>query len=153
MKCINLIVSSVLVAVLCSCKKDDEPMARQKTRPELITAGSWRVSSYTVNPAADVNGDGVKETDVYANMESCERDNRVTFYLTGAGQIDEGPTKCDPADEQITLINWSFSQDESSVTIDGILYEIVSLGETELRVRQSEVIGSDTYTHTIMFVH
>lgn len=42
-----------------ACKKDKKESTKTKT--ELITTGSWKMTAYTINPAADLDLDGDTE--------------------------------------------------------------------------------------------
>ena len=147
MKTILLICCAALV--LFSCKKDE----KSKTKTELLTNGSWHVTAYTVDPAIDWDGDGTDESNVFPVIDQCIKDDRTTFFADGNGELDEGPTKCDPSDPQSNPITWAFDQTESQLTVQGIQYQIESLTESQLVVKEIEVVSAVTVTHTVTFGH
>ena len=139
----------ILALLLCSCKKDKE----SKTKTELLTTGSWHVTNYIVDPAIDWDGDGSKETDIYLVMESCVKDDFSIFHIDGTGQIDEGPTKCVSNGSQIIPFTWAFLEDEHRLQVQGVIYLLDVLTETQLVVKEIETISAVTYTHTVTFSH
>lgn len=134
---------------LLACKKD----SKSKSKAELITNGSWHISAYTVDPAIDYDGDGTDETNIYAVMEQCIKDDHTTFFAGGTGELDEGPTKCDPGDPQSTPLTWSITPDETQLEVEGIQYLIESLTESQMMLKEIEVISTVSVTHMVTFTH
>ncbi|MGV3540893.1 MAG: lipocalin family protein [Rufibacter sp.] len=56
------------------------------------------------------------ETDLYAEMEDCEKDNQMEFQDKGVLLFDEGASKCDPNDELQTKGTWAVSGDKLTVS-------------------------------------
>lgn len=145
---ITLIACCVALCLL-ACKKDSEP----KSRTELLTTASWHVSAYNVDPAIDFDGDGTEETNVYAAMDQCIKDDHTTFMADGTAELDEGATKCNPGDLQTIPLTWSFNQDETQLEVQGIQYLIEQLTETQMVLKEIEVISTVTVVHTVTFSH
>jgi hypothetical protein len=105
---------AVLALSFTSCKKDsDNPSPTNntptvKTKTQLISANSWKVTSMVSNGY-----------DIYNIMSPCEKDNFFMFKANGAYVQDEGPTKCDPSDQQVENGLWKFINNESAIVIDG----------------------------------
>jgi hypothetical protein len=78
-----------------SCKEDE------KSLEEVIVSGDWRISVAEV----DTNTDGVWEND----LDACISDDVYTLQSGGALTIDEGATKCDPADPQTRTGSWALT--------------------------------------------
>jgi len=144
-----LLFSCCAALVLFSCKKDE----KSKTKTELLSNGSWHVTAYTVDPPIDWDGDGTDESNVYPVIEQCIKDDHTTFFANGTGELDEGPTKCDPNDPQTIPLSWEFDQSESQLTVESIQYQIESLTESQMVLKEIEVISSVTVTHTVTFGH
>jgi hypothetical protein len=144
-----------IVATLCvaicffACKKDSEPQSKKT----LLTKGAWHVSAYTVDPAIDFDGDGTDETNVYAVMDQCIKDDHTTFFTDGKAELDEGATKCNANDPQTMSLTWSMNQDETQLEVQGIEYMIESLTESNMVLKEIEVISAVTVTHTVTFSH
>jgi hypothetical protein len=145
----SMLISCCVAVCLLACKKD----SKQKSRTELLTTGSWHVSAYTVDPAIDFDGDGTDETNVYAAMDQCIKDDHTTFMANGTAELDEGATKCDPGDPQTIPLTWSLNQDETQLEVQGIEYLVESLTETQMVLKEIEAISTVTVTHTVTFSH
>lgn len=127
-----LMVLFVLTAV--SCKKD-------KPREELLTSGAWRATSISVAL-------GPLTVDAFAELEDCEKDDRMTFKSDKTVEIDEGATKCNPSDPQTySLGAWSLSDNDNKLSYGGITYDILELTESRLRLKGS--ISESGLTGTI----
>jgi hypothetical protein len=143
------------VAICCvaiclpACKKDSE----SKSKTELLTTGNWHVSAYTVDPAIDFDGDGTDETNVYAVMDECIKDDHTTFFANGTAELDEGATKCSSNDPQTMTLTWTFNQDETQLEVQGIQYLVESLTASQMVLKEIEVISAVTVTHTVTFSH
>jgi lipocalin-like protein len=150
MKLLNLVASLVLSAciILAACSKSDSN--NSKTKTQLITQASWKFSSATVNG-----------TDVSSLIQSCQKDNILTFSATGGtGTLDEGPTKCNSGDPQTQNFTWSFTNNETILHVSTIFFTggssdftIVSLTETQLMVSQIVNIAGSMQTAVVTFIH
>src|SRR4030095_5049757 len=77
---------------LSSCNKDDNyDNNNPKSKTELLTAGSWKRTALTSNPAYGWNANGTSSTDVLSIMFACEKDNFDTYKTNGVMETDEGP--------------------------------------------------------------
>ena len=134
------------------------PAPAVKTKTDLLCMANWKITSATINPGIDVGG-GTVITDLRAQSDSCDLDDFVKFNPDKTGKDDEGPTKCDPSDPQSTSFTWSFNEDETKITYDGDLYDIVTLNETTLVLKitlDGEDVGGtkgDKYVITTTFKH
>jgi hypothetical protein len=144
-----LIFACALAVGFFSCKKENK--SRSKT--ELLTSGTWHVSAYTVDPAIDWDGDGTDETNIYAIMDQCIKDDQTTFSANGTGELNEGAEKCDAGDPQVVPLMWTFDDAETKLTVQGVEYLIESLTENTIVLKQIEVISAVTVTHTVTFSH
>ena len=140
----QLIVLLVALTLMTTgCKKDTE--VKPKTREELLMGKSWKITALTVNPA--VNG----STDVYANTLACINDNRYEFKTGGVLTIDEGPTKCDPADPQTSQGTWSLNADKTQLTMtidsDVTVVTITELTESTLKGQSTQGIYTLSITY------
>lgn len=134
-----------------ACKKDKKDSTKTKT--ELITTGSWKLTAYTINPAADLDFDGDTETNVFIYLDGCIKDDVTTFKTNGTAEGDEGATKCDAADPQTYSLTWSFTSNETKINIDGDEYNLIELTATTIKISSSYVDTGVTYTEEITFGH
>ncbi len=138
---------AAFVLILSSCKKDNTPAAKTKT--DLITQGSWKFSSATVGGS-----------DVSAFLQSCQKDNIVTFAAAGTGTVDEGPTKCNSSDPQTSSFTWNFANNETVLHVSTTFFaggsndsNLVTLTETQLVVSQNVTISGSSQTAIVTFIH
>lgn len=150
-KLILFALSSLFLATVnFSCSKNDDTPPPAKTNTELITKATWKFNKATVSGIGDVS----------AFLETCKKDNKVTFIAAGTGTADEGATKCNPGDPQTAAFTWSFQTSESVLFVSTPLFTggsstftIVSLTETELVVSQNITISGISQNAEITFIH
>lgn len=123
----------------------------------MITTGSWKTASMIIEPALEINGK--LTTDFNSQFDACDKDDLTKFNLDGSIN-DEGPTKCDPTDDQTWPFVWNFDVAEKILVWDGEEYTIVQLDENKFTISE-KLLGDDldngqsgvTYTLTINMVH
>ena len=151
MKHLNL-AAFVVVSIsllFAACSKSDSNNAT-KTKTQLITQASWKFSTATVNG-----------TDVSSLINSCQKDNVLTFSATGGtGTLDEGPTKCNGSDPQTQNFTWSFTNNEGTLHVSTVFFTggssdftIVSLTDTQLVLSQIINISGTMQTAVVTFIH
>jgi hypothetical protein len=130
-----------------SCDKDKAPAV--KTKAELLSTGTWKFSSATVGG-----------TNVSAFLQTCQKDNILTFVVTLTGTLDEGPSKCNASDPQTTPFTWSFMSNETILHVSTVLFTggssdftIVALSETQLVLSQVITVGGSPQNAVVTFVH
>jgi hypothetical protein len=128
-KCI--LHASLLLVILCTACKKDEPVSIQ-TKTELLTDGSWIISSIL----SDADGNGSYESDDFALFPDCYKDNFYTFKEDLEVEMNEGAMKCDPMDPQISSIVWTFTSNETSIVIDTDTYRVAELSNNTLKLKQ-----------------
>ncbi len=153
---IKIIVLPLLITAAIttlSCEKDkEEPTVKTKT--ELITTGTWKLVSYTSDPAYDWYGTGDYATDILDALNPCEADGFDTYKSDGTMEINEGLLKCDPVDPQTFTASWQFTDNESKIMYDGFdEYELVELTATTMRLQSTFVENGVSYTHYETFEH
>jgi hypothetical protein len=139
------------VILFQACKKDEKDTPKTKT--ELITTGTWKMTANTINPAIDIDFDGDTETNLFDFLEGCFKDDFTTFKTNGTAEGNEGASKCDSADPQTYSLTWSFASNETKLNIDGDEYNLVELTGTKLKISYSLVDNGVTYTQEITFAH
>ncbi|RZK66540.1 MAG: hypothetical protein EOO92_25130 [Pedobacter sp.] len=128
-------------AMFTSCKDDD------KSRTELLTSGNWKI----VSDQSRV-GNGAWQEDI-GTYDPCELDNYAKFSEANTVAFNEGPTKCDPLDDQEYVLPWSFVNGEDQISVAGEVYTIDELNGSTLTLSTSEVIGSTTYYYRQTLKH
>jgi hypothetical protein len=127
MKQIIPFTSICLILFLVACSKKD----KVDSKSAMLTTGTWKLTG----SETDNDGNGTYEVNEYSSFPPCFTDNFVTFNTNGQATIDEGPTKCDPMDPQTETASWQFTNNETSMVIDGDTYEIKELSNTTLRLK------------------
>lgn len=146
---------AAIMLLLFACKKDnDSDPSGGKTKPELLSANAWKLTSSVVNPAYDVNGDGVLVTDAYASMPSCSKDDLYLFKTNGDIVYDEGPSKCDPSNPQsYTDGKWKLLNNDAVLDLDGESYQVTELTTNKLTLKRTWSENNKTYTEMHSFSH
>lgn len=142
---ILLILFAVNFLLSSSCKKNNDPPAA-KTKTELLSQGTWKFKSAVVGT-----------TDYSNNLQTCQKDNILTFLAAGTGNVDEGPTKCNAADPQTNPFTWNFQTNETKLFISTLLFtggsntfDLISLTETELVVATNFSFGPGPVFYVIL---
>ena len=145
----KLILLVCIAISLASCKKD-EPA---KTKTELITNKNWVQTAATVNPGVPINGTIV--TDIYAQMNACQRDNILKFGNGNAVTFDEGAMKCNASSPQTTTGTWAFNSTETIVTLTQgtttIELVVLQLDDNSFKYSVVEQYNGLNYTVTRLF--
>ena len=119
-----LLASLISVGGLFSCTKKTEV----KSNTELLTQKPWKFATQGL----DENNSGIIE-DSEADLSSCQEDDQFTFNVSHSGSYDIGTTSCSP-DDQDTNFTWSFSNNETELTIFAFPEKIRKLDETTLEI-------------------
>lgn len=149
----SLLILIAATITAASCKKQVSD-SKQKTKTELLTAGSWKKTALTSNPAYDWYGDGDYTTDILSVMKVCEANDFETYRSDGTGNVDEGPTRCDQSDPQTWPFTWAFADNETKLVYDGFNeFNLVELTETTLKVSVTFQENGVTYTQEETYGH
>ena len=132
----RLFFAIILFATLGGCKKD-----KDQTRTDILASGQWRITAFTMSPPRDFDLDGDLDSDIYALLDACQKDNYFIFKKDGKLEFNEGTTKCDPFDPQTEIQDWSFVNEEKEIIIDGDRGTIMELSKNKLRL-QMNLLGS-----------
>jgi hypothetical protein len=131
-----------LTILITSCTKE-------KIKSELIL-GDWQINALTVDPPQVVNN--IIITNLYAQMEDCDKDNTLSFFDNKTYKADEGATNCDSLDPQNISGNWMFLNNETELRLiyqsDTIVYNVIDLDEELLKMNYSQR-DSNNIMHTL----
>ncbi len=129
MKRYSLFVVPVCFAILYSCQKNGD----NKSNMELITSSAWKYDTASI----DINQDGTAETPLPPGfLLACDADNTVTLNTDGSGVVNEGGTKCSPANPQTVNITWSFKDNEKVINIPDTIFGGIS-GDAQIKILNS----------------
>ncbi len=148
-----LVLLATCSVVFTACKKDDED-PKPKTKAELLTAKSWRVSA---DASTVTSGGTTVSNDDYADYEACEKDNFTKFEVNKVAKFDEGTTSCS-GNPQTEIGSWDFNSDQTKLSLmspdsapSSTSLDIVELTETTLKLRYTIASGGDTNTKTTTY--
>lgn len=144
-----VLLAAAVLTFAASCK-EEEPVPPTKT--ELLTAGPWIGSALTANPGIDPFGSGTPITDLWNSVliSACSKDDFTVYKTDGTYVIDDGATKCDPADPQTTTGTWKFATNETQMILDSSStpYNIMKLDASTLEYQLFEPFLQTTLTVT-----
>ena len=113
------------------------------------TAGTWKFSDAKVNGAS-----------VASFLQTCQKDNILSFLAAGTGTAAEGATKCNASDPDSNPFDWSFQTNETVLFVStpfftggSTTFTIVSLTETQLVLSQTITLSGIPQNAEISFVH
>lgn len=116
-----ILALSMLTIAFSACKKDDN---KDVSAEGKLTKENWKLAKVVLSFPPPIG-----ETDFYANLQACEQDNLTLFVKGGSITLDEGATKCDPADAQ-TVPNsgtWALNTNDTKLSMD------ITFGGQELK--------------------
>jgi hypothetical protein len=139
---VTMLFASTLFFVGCSDEANDTtPAPTAATKTELLTTGTWNAREMTINPGIDIGG-GVILTDIYAQLDACDKDDLTKYNANGTGVYDAGAINCEPDfTPQTSPFTWVFDLTETKIIEDGESYNITELSETTLKI--SDVMVGD----------
>ncbi len=143
-----VLVLLIVSTLAWSCKKDDN----KPDRLDLLVEKNWRLTALTIDPSIDWFGNGTLVTNIYAQLNNCDRDDLYIFERNGVYKLDEGPTKCSPNDPQTITGTWTFNPDKTVITVNitggSNSYTIKELESKRMVLEYQERFGGVTYTLT-----
>ena len=122
-------IAVIVTAILTGCKKDNNN-AVAKTKTQLLTDGTWSLTALV----SDRDANGTYETNDYSGYSACYKDNFHTFRSNGDLEVNEGPTKCNPADPQTVIKHWQLTNNENTLVVDSD-NDLIELNSTTLKIK------------------
>lgn len=127
--------------VFTSCIKDDDP-----TKKEMLIGKNWVPTAMTVDPGLPVVG-----TNLFNQLDACDKDDITRFAADGKASFDEGASKCKVTDPQTTTGSWALNPTETILSItnpDGstISLTIKSLTSSKIVGTYQDVLNGVNYT-------
>ncbi len=120
-----IIAGSVILFAACS-----KSSATAKVKADYIAASTWKYSESGI----DADGNGTIDQPAPSTLVMpCLTDNTITFKSDKSGNIDEGATKCDASNPQVSPFTWTLN---SSDTIKLSTPILTGLGNSA-RVREA----------------
>lgn len=146
-KITSLFMIALMALAWTSCKEDEDPAA-EKTKTQLLTAHTWRITAATISP--EYQG----STNIF-DISPCYQENTEVYSSNGSFVKDEGSNKCNNV-EQTRTGTWSFNSSETIIQLDysdataiDESYNILEL--TENTFKYSGIIPIDGVDYTLTF--
>jgi hypothetical protein len=121
----------LLVCAVSACKKDNE----LSSRTQLLIDKKWQLQSLIQSYP------GSPDFDFYAHTDTCSKDGYRRFEAPHTTSYDEGPTKCNPNNDQTQIGYWEFSNSDELLKITdpsiSDTYTIVELTESNLKMTRT----------------
>ncbi|WP_185817107.1 lipocalin-like domain-containing protein [Hymenobacter metallilatus] len=153
---LSLLASTLVFA---SCEKEIEEMkdpaqevaaaaATVQSKPELLAAGPWHLTSLTLSTAAQ-GAAATPAVDILPRLKDAQRDNQHTFKADGGYVLDEAALKAYPEAPQQTTGTWKLNGDSLTVSQPNVTrhFFVEELNTTTLRVK----LAQDGSTYTSVF--
>jgi hypothetical protein len=161
MKIFFALVSAALLSTLfVGCGKDEEPVIPEPTKTDHISASAWTYENSGIDQDKNGTIDVPLSTLAPGLIQTCRIDNSLTFKRDNTGTADEGGTKCNMADAQTTVYNWSFADNEANLNISNNVFallngksKIVTLNATNFTLSRDTVILSTNVALVVTLKH
>lgn len=143
----KVLILIALLPFVFSCKKD-EPAPSNTAK---LTGKNWKMTAYTISPGI------LGQTNLYAGMSACEKDDFTTYNTNGTSVDDEGATKCNSSDPQTTSGTWSWGANETTLIVKengsstAVVVNVLQNDGTTLKVSGQETVNNVVYTFTQTF--
>jgi hypothetical protein len=151
----TFIIVSVLMVIstLTSCKKDNT-IVIPPTKAELLTAQTWKLTGWAVDPALPFTTGGPAISNWYAQLNNCSKDDIFKFSASTYA-FEEGASKCNANDPTVWESgSWSFNtsqtvllMNKTSPKTSNYEYKLMELTATKL-VLVLEIQGSNNVVYT-----
>lgn len=136
-----------------ACKKEESPEPTQGPvnitfpgpKANVIINKNWKLTDKLIEYS---NG---LPSETYSNVPDCQKDNLIKFKPNKQYDINEAVDMC-PGQPPVTTHNWSMTSNEQQINIDNTRWDIVSVSETTLQIRNINkgptlmVTTTETYT-------
>ena len=123
-----LISTTIFTLLIISCSKKDSNLSKK----DMLTSGSWKLTAVV----SDDDANGSYEKDEFARFSDCYKDNYYTFQSNGVLELNEGPTKCSPADSQTETATWQLTQNETYLKINTDEWKLEELTISTLKWKE-----------------
>lgn len=126
---IILSLAVVLISVFGGCKKTEDK--NKSFDPNILTNHTWKVTAFTIDPAMDINDDGIIDNDPYAIWygDACWQSNFVTFKPDFTAHWDK------LCGEMFQDFTWSFVENNTKLKFGIEAMPIIKLDDTNLIVQ------------------
>jgi hypothetical protein len=156
-KCVLAFLSIGFIMYACNKDDDDDKTSGDKEKIQLITSATWK---YDTAAIADNSGNPVTPLPSGV-IETCDKDNTITFKSDSTGVLNEGTTKCASTDPQTTNFKWWFKENGTVLyTPDNIFgssaftgdFKVLELSATRMRVSKQVTVAPYPTTNIVLYL-
>jgi hypothetical protein len=147
----KLFIPSIIAIAFFGCKKNDSSSDGTPTKTDVLIQQSWSFN----NAGLDPDKNGTIDMDLSSQVQSCIKDNTVSFLANGSGTVAEGASKCNSTDPDTLPFTWNFATNDTEIKINGSAiagkggtYKIVALTNSQLSLSKDTtvpIIGFTTF--------
>lgn len=144
----------LIPALILSCSKDEAsgPEPDTRTKKELIMLSTWKLTAITSDTPVDTDGKDGASTDVFIQTPTCETDD--TYKMNKDSTVScTNNTKCSSREPATYKQSWIMSPDEKTLNWNSIVYDIIELNATQMKLYYTITKGSETYKLTNTYNH
>jgi hypothetical protein len=145
---------AILAVTLSAFTKETTPIKPGKSA-FAYAAKSLVMTSFQMEPAIDLDGDGKIDQDLMAFLRPCERDNAIIFEKNGKISSNNGQLSCTEGQADASTINaGSWSYDDATKTIrivkgtnkaDVLEWKVVEATPEGMKVEVPKTEGGKSY--------
>jgi hypothetical protein len=136
----RLVSFCMFLGLLMACDPDK---GKEENQVNPLIVGKWKLIASTVSPPLE--GD----TDLFATLDDCEKDDILEFKANNTYELTEGLVKCGE-DQILESGGFVLSADLKKFTIDGEDYEILELSANTLKFSFAENGEDDGVLYTVI---
>ncbi|MVM41966.1 hypothetical protein GO730_37080 [Spirosoma sp. HMF3257] len=112
---------ATLSLVTSSCKKGDDGVqpANNSSTPAFV-GKNLIMTSFQVDPAIDLDGDGKLDTDLTVFLRACDKDNTIVFEKNGTLSGSNGQLSCSDDESDPSAIkpsHWTYNEQTKIIHI------------------------------------
>lgn len=143
-----LAVAAAVTLTTSSCKKGDEAVQPTPVDNTPAFVGKNLVmTSFQLNPAIDMDGDGKVDSDLMVFLRDCDKDNTIVFEKNGKLSGGNGQLSCSDDDADPSAVkpsHWTYNAQTKTIQIvkdddpsDASEWKVVDASASGLKVEIS----------------
>ncbi|MVM33552.1 hypothetical protein GO755_26175 [Spirosoma sp. HMF4905] len=154
-----LAVMATLTLTISSCKKDNGAVQPTTDNSLAFVGKNLMMTSFQVNPAIDLDGDGKLDSDLTVFLRACDKDNTIIFEKNGTMSGSNGQLSCSDDESDPSTVkpsHWTYNEQTKTIHIvedgdptDVSDWKVVEASASGLKVELSVTEPTKSYT-TIM---
>jgi hypothetical protein len=134
-----------IVAIILSCKKENDTLNEKIPATELLTQKPWVLASH----GFDNNRNNIDPSE--DGIDDCQKDNITHFYTDGTGLVDDNILSCAKGIDRQPF-TWFFINSETGIDFLLDTVKLFRLNEQEL-ILYKELIHSNGDTIKFMSIY